>query len=239
MTDFGCDICDVRSKCAFVLKHLLFLLVIAVSWFYLSAMSTLQSSNGDLNLSLNTLTQMRRVGAPSEIMGQYSPATVASPTAPSPVTSRDGGATSKLELCQLNDQNSAQIGRSVMSDSVSDVLGIKPISAESSQQFASATHGMSPEWQSNMLSGYNTSPSPLGMVGGSRPNVGENDDSTRKRQVRLLKNREAAKECRRKKKEYVKCLENRVSVLENQNKALIEELKTLKELYCRKEKTEL
>ncbi|KAL3099422.1 hypothetical protein niasHS_002877 [Heterodera schachtii] len=65
------------------------------------------------------------------------------------------------------------------------------------------------------------------------------DDNTRKRQVRLLKNREAAKECRRKKKEYVKCLENRVAVLENQNKALIEELKTLKELYCRKEKGDL
>lgn len=46
--------------------------------------------------------------------------------------------------------------------------------------------------------------------------------------------REAAKECRRKKKEYIKCLENRVSVLENQNKALIDELKTLKELYCKK-----
>lgn len=46
--------------------------------------------------------------------------------------------------------------------------------------------------------------------------------------------REAAKECRRKKKEYVKCLENRVAVLEQQNKQLIEELKTLKELYCRK-----
>ena len=36
---------------------------------------------------------------------------------------------------------------------------------------------------------------------------------------------------RRKKKEYIKCLENRVAVLENQNKALIEELKSLKELY--------
>lgn len=46
--------------------------------------------------------------------------------------------------------------------------------------------------------------------------------------------REAAKECRRKKKEYIKCLENRVAVLENQNKALIEELKSLKELYCQK-----
>ena len=46
---------------------------------------------------------------------------------------------------------------------------------------------------------------------------------------------EAAKECRRKKKEYIKCLEQRVNVLENQNKALIEELKTLKNLYCQKE----
>lgn len=54
-------------------------------------------------------------------------------------------------------------------------------------------------------------------------------------ELRLLKNREAARECRRKKKEYVKCLENRVAVLENQNKTLIEELKSLKELYCQKE----
>jgi len=60
------------------------------------------------------------------------------------------------------------------------------------------------------------------------------DESTRsvqKREIRLLKNREAARECRRKKKEYIKCLENRVAVLENQNKALIEELKSLRELY--------
>ncbi|XP_046390147.1 cyclic AMP-responsive element-binding protein 1 isoform X4 [Ischnura elegans] len=59
----------------------------------------------------------------------------------------------------------------------------------------------------------------------------------RKREQRLMKNREAARECRRKKKEYIKCLENRVAVLENQNKALIDELKALKELYCQ-QKTE-
>uniref|UniRef100_A0A8C4S4C9 Activating transcription factor 1 n=2 Tax=Polypteridae TaxID=8289 RepID=A0A8C4S4C9_ERPCA len=58
------------------------------------------------------------------------------------------------------------------------------------------------------------------------------DDPQMKREIRLAKNREAARECRRKKKEYVKCLENRVAVLENQNKTLIEELKTLKDLYC-------
>lgn len=60
------------------------------------------------------------------------------------------------------------------------------------------------------------------------------EEVTKKREVRLYKNREAARECRRKKKEYIKCLENRVAVLENQNKALIEELKSLKELYCQK-----
>lgn len=63
------------------------------------------------------------------------------------------------------------------------------------------------------------------------------EDQARKREMRLLKNREAARECRRKKKEYIKCLENRVAVLENQNKALIDELKALKELYC-SQKTE-
>ena len=52
-----------------------------------------------------------------------------------------------------------------------------------------------------------------------------------------MKNREAARECRRKKKEYIKCLENRVAVLENQNKALIEELKSLKELYTTGERS--
>ncbi|KAG5850502.1 cAMP-responsive element modulator-like isoform X3 [Anguilla rostrata] len=60
------------------------------------------------------------------------------------------------------------------------------------------------------------------------------EEATRKRELRLLKNREAARECRRKKKEYVKCLENRVAVLENQNKTLIQELKALKDLYCHK-----
>ncbi|KAI7809804.1 putative cAMP-responsive element modulator, partial [Triplophysa rosa] len=60
------------------------------------------------------------------------------------------------------------------------------------------------------------------------------EEVTRKREVRLMKNREAARECRKKKKEYVKCLENRVLVLENQNKTLIEELKALKDIYCHK-----
>ena len=61
-----------------------------------------------------------------------------------------------------------------------------------------------------------------------------------------MKNREAARECRRKKKEYVKCLENRVGVLEGkiklnlseieikfleQNRSLIEELQNLEDIH--------
>ena len=78
-------------------------------------------------------------------------------------------------------------------------------------------------------------------------------EAARKREHRLIKNREAARECRRKKKEYIKvngpmprsldsdtiaslliniqCLENRVQVLEAQNKQLIDELQKLKRTY--------
>nr|XP_023661733.1 cAMP-responsive element modulator-like isoform X3 [Paramormyrops kingsleyae] len=84
-----------------------------------------------------------------------------------------------------------------------------------------------------------TSSLPHGMVMASSPGSVPSpqqlaEEATRKRELRLMKNREAARECRRKKKEYVKCLENRVAVLENQNKTLIEELKVLKDLYCHK-----
>ncbi|KAM4719116.1 cAMP-responsive element modulator-like [Anableps anableps] len=60
------------------------------------------------------------------------------------------------------------------------------------------------------------------------------EDALQKRELRLMKNREAARECRRKKKEYVTCLENRVAVLEQQNKTLIEELRALKDIYGHK-----
>ena len=103
--------------------------------------------------------------------------------------------------------------------------------------------------------GYSANPAQLGHHSpehhnGGNGGVGGVTEANRKRAVRLQKNREAARECRRKKKEYIKCLENRVAVLEvlikieidssklnvemifqNQNKALIEELRSLKELY--------
>ncbi|XP_072769570.1 cyclic AMP-responsive element-binding protein 1-like isoform X1 [Nerophis lumbriciformis] len=47
----------------------------------------------------------------------------------------------------------------------------------------------------------------------------------------LMKNREAAREYRRRRKAYVQGLEERVAKLENQNKALKEELKSWKEMH--------
>ncbi|KAA0704699.1 cAMP-responsive element modulator [Triplophysa tibetana] len=75
----------------------------------------------------------------------------------------------------------------------------------------------------------------MGSSPGSVPSPRQrSEEASRKRELRMMKNREAARECRRKKKEYVKCLENRVAVLEKQNKTLIEELKALKVLYSHK-----
>ncbi|KAK3551391.1 hypothetical protein QTP70_016623 [Hemibagrus guttatus] len=54
------------------------------------------------------------------------------------------------------------------------------------------------------------------------------EEASRKRELRLMKNRQAAKECRRRKREYVNCLEAQVSMLQLQNKKLMEELKYLK-----------
>ncbi|TKS88001.1 cAMP-responsive element modulator [Collichthys lucidus] len=77
---------------------------------------------------------------------------------------------------------------------------------------------------------------PQGMAGVStHSNPKAIEDNLQKRELRLMKNREAARECRRKKKEYVRCLENRVAVLENQNKTLIEELRALKDIYGHKD----
>lgn len=115
--------------------------------------------------------------------------------------------------------------------------GASPPSGGSVIQYATATQNgqtvFVPSQNSvSLVSSAASSPQIVSVTGspsGSHPRVAQ--DAARKREVRLMKNREAARECRNKKKEYIKCLENRVAVLENQNKALIEELKSLKELY--------
>ncbi|KAK7881168.1 hypothetical protein WMY93_029577 [Mugilogobius chulae] len=82
----------------------------------------------------------------------------------------------------------------------------------------STSHQRKPGTSSSHCAGEGTSKQPT-------------EEAVRKRQVRLMKNREAARECRRKKKEYVRCLENRVAVLENQNRSLMDELRVIKQMY--------
>ncbi|XP_051970535.1 cAMP-responsive element modulator-like isoform X2 [Xyrauchen texanus] len=65
---------------------------------------------------------------------------------------------------------------------------------------------------------------------GSLPSPQElTEEASRKRELRLMKNRESARQCRRRRKEYVRSLETRLAMIENQNKKLTEELEHLKE----------
>ncbi|KAI4871257.1 hypothetical protein NFI96_019784 [Prochilodus magdalenae] len=115
--------------------------------------------------------------------------------------------------------------------------------AEQSQQYYVPANKVVVQGATGEMSAYeirsSTSSLPQGVVMAGSPRSLHSpqqlaEEALRKRELRLMKNREAARECRRKKKEYVKCLENRVAVLENQNKTLIEELKALKDLYSHK-----
>lgn len=65
----------------------------------------------------------------------------------------------------------------------------------------------------------------LSMLAHSRQLVKE---ATRKRELRLIKNRVAAKRCRQRKREYVNCLEERLSFLKQQNEQLVEEVKMVR-----------
>lgn len=54
------------------------------------------------------------------------------------------------------------------------------------------------------------------------------DDQIAKKSRRLIKNRVAAKECRRKKKQYIRDVEGKIELLEQTNKSLLEEIDELK-----------
>ncbi|PAA54556.1 hypothetical protein BOX15_Mlig024765g3, partial [Macrostomum lignano] len=75
-------------------------------------------------------------------------------------------------------------------------------------------------------SGGPSSTSSSVLIGAGEPS----DYQKRKRANRLEKNREAARICRQKKKDYIKCLESRVRLLTAQNRQLMEELEKFKVL---------
>jgi len=136
-----------------------------------------------------------------------------------------GGGGSTTPAAALQNSSVVQYAASTQNGQTVFIPGTVATATASGPQIISVASASAPASQ---ISPGSVSGSDHGGHSGGHTGVGE---VTRKRELRLLKNREAARECRNKKKEYIKCLENRVAILENQNKALIEELRSLKELY--------
>ncbi|XP_029555146.1 cAMP-responsive element modulator-like isoform X3 [Salmo trutta] len=113
-------------------------------------------------------------------------------------------------------------------------------SGDGTQQFYMQGNKVMVKASTGDMSGYQictpTSSLPQGVVMAGSPGSLHSpphvaDETTRKRQLRLMKNRQAAKECRRRKREYIRCLETRLTMLEAQNKKLMDELNYFKEMY--------
>ncbi|KAM6087151.1 cAMP-responsive element modulator isoform 1-T2 [Chlamydotis macqueenii] len=140
-----------------------------------------------------------------------------------------------VQALTMTNSGAAQPGATIVQYAGQSPDGTQQFLVPGSQVVVQASTGDMPAYQIRTP----TTTLPQGVVMAASPGALHSpqqlaEEATRKRELRLMKNREAARECRRKKKEYVKCLENRVAVLENQNKTLIEELKALKDLYCHK-----
>ncbi|XP_072364415.1 cAMP-responsive element modulator isoform X3 [Scyliorhinus torazame] len=140
-----------------------------------------------------------------------------------------------LQTLTMTNAGTPQPGATIVQYATQSSDGTQQFFVPGSQVVVQAATGDMPTYQIRTP----TTTLPQGVVMATSPGTLHSpqqlaEEATRKRELRLMKNREAARECRKKKKEYVKCLENRVAVLENQNKTLIEELKALKDLYCHK-----
>ncbi|XP_066572461.1 cAMP-responsive element modulator isoform X1 [Amia ocellicauda] len=151
------------------------------------------------------------------------------------IASPGGDGIQGLQTLTMTNSGTPQPGATIVQYTAQSSDGTQQFFVPGSQVVVQAATGDMPTYQIRTP----TSSLPQGVVMAASPSSLHSpqqlaEEATRKRELRLMKNREAARECRRKKKEYVKCLENRVAVLENQNKTLIEELKALKDLYCHK-----
>ncbi|XP_021241608.1 cAMP-responsive element modulator isoform X2 [Numida meleagris] len=136
-----------------------------------------------------------------------------------------------LQTLTMTNSGAPQPGATIVQYTAQSSDGTQQFFVPGSQLVVQAATGDIPSYQlrtptTNLPQGVVMAASPAALH--SPQQLAE--EATRKRELRLLKNREAAKECRRRKKEYIKCLESRVAVLEVQNQKLIEELETLKDI---------
>ncbi|XP_059585140.1 cAMP-responsive element modulator isoform X2 [Alligator mississippiensis] len=136
-----------------------------------------------------------------------------------------------LQTLTMTNSGAPQPGATIVQYAAQTPDGTQQFFVPGSQVVVQAATGDMPAYQIRTP----TTALPQGVVMAASPGTLHSpqqlaEEATRKRELRLMKNREAAKECRRRKKEYIKCLESRVAVLEVQNKKLIEELETLKDI---------
>ncbi|XP_040445373.1 cAMP-responsive element modulator isoform X2 [Falco naumanni] len=141
----------------------------------------------------------------------------------------DGG--HGLQTLTMTNSGAPQPGATIVQYAGQSPDGAQQFFVPGSQVVVQAATGDMPAYQIRTP----TTTLPQGVVMAASPGTLHSpqqlaEEATRKRELRLMKNREAAKECRRRKKEYIKCLESRVAVLEVQNKKLTEELETLKNI---------
>lgn len=85
-----------------------------------------------------------------------------------------------------------------------------------------------PQTGSSTLHPHNGNASPLTEEGVTKRAGGRNMSNDERRQRRLLRNRVAAKECRKKKKQHIHEMEEKIVKLEEENAALIKEVEELK-----------
>ena len=115
-----------------------------------------------------------------------------------------GGGSPTPGVAALQNSSVVQYAASTQNGQTVFIPGTVATATASGPQIISVASASAPASQTSPVS---VSGSDHGGHSGGHTGVGE---VTRKRELRLLKNREAARECRNKKKEYIKCLENRV-----------------------------
>uniref|UniRef100_A0AAQ4R0W0 BZIP domain-containing protein n=1 Tax=Gasterosteus aculeatus aculeatus TaxID=481459 RepID=A0AAQ4R0W0_GASAC len=90
--------------------------------------------------------------------------------------------------------------------------------------------GLSAYWMASQL-GDTDSSLPQEAAGASAPCSMEQDEVLLKRESLLMRNRKAARVTRLKKKQYIRCLEERTLALERKNVSLIAEIKAMRHMH--------
>ncbi|KAG7455241.1 hypothetical protein MATL_G00254520 [Megalops atlanticus] len=157
------------------------------------------------------------------------------------IASPGGDGLQGLQTLTMSNSGTPQPGATIVQYAAQSGDGPQQFFVPGSQVVVQAATGDMPAYQIRAP----TSSLPQGVVMAASPGSLHSpqqhaEEATRKREVRLMKNREAARECRRKKKEeaarecrrrrrdYVQCLENRLTLLELQRKKLTDELQHLR-----------